>query len=175
MVMMTYNGSYHLSLPHLCEHSLKSHWQTRRPWRPEHTDWQAAAFVNSIQLIHGTRLSCCMVTTGPWRATNTPIEPKKASLRKGPDNIAVKKTANFPQDTAKARVAKLKDPAVLVNLPTSPSAQAYECAHAQTSKDPGNDSYFDPVFVDVEDSTTKETDDGFANVTPQKITSQSQK
>lgn len=28
---------------------------------------------------------------------STPIEPKKASLRKGPDNIAVKKTANFPQ------------------------------------------------------------------------------
>lgn len=42
--------------------------------------------------------------------------------------------------------ARVQDPAVLINLPRTPSAHAYEAAEKR--KNPA-DGYFSPVFVDV--------------------------
>ncbi|RPA96152.1 hypothetical protein L873DRAFT_1811772 [Choiromyces venosus 120613-1] len=44
------------------------------------------------------------------------------------------------------RQAKLKNPAVLVNLPSSPSAQAYEV----TQQAKPDDGYFQPAFTEEE-------------------------
>jgi len=46
------------------------------------------------------------------------------------------------------RQAKMKNPAVLVNLPSSPSAQAYEV----TQQAKPDDGYFEPVFAEEEEA-----------------------
>lgn len=56
---------------------------------------------------------------------------------------------------------KKKDPAVLVEIPKSPSAQAYEVAHNQKLQD----QYFNPVFED-ESRTPR---DGAAPPSPEKV------
>ncbi|KAG0125168.1 hypothetical protein HOY82DRAFT_162858 [Tuber indicum] len=50
------------------------------------------------------------------------------------------------------RQAKMKNPAVLVNLPSSPSAQAYEV----TQQAKPDDGYFEPVFPEAEEAAAAE-------------------